>query len=219
MVPSASFFFPKKKIIIIITNCPPPTSGKFGRCRSCTRCCGFETSALCVVCDKRVTDHETRWETAAERRARGLPTGDQFLPLHDQPELAHLLWADGSPEALERAKLILTGMMAADMGPGGIPQIANLARGRGRGSRGRLVLISGFFFFVVFFGISFISFFDQKISFFSFSSRGIRGRGDQRAIRGAAGSSRGQQLSVRGSASTSRPRGSRPPPPPGQGQF
>jgi hypothetical protein len=85
-------------------------------------CSGFQSkNTLCVVCDKPIEAHQTLWETARERSQLGLKIEAEYMPLADQPELARLLWEDGSPEGLEKAKAILTGIM---MGTPGNPRNA-----------------------------------------------------------------------------------------------
>lgn len=61
------------------------------RCKVC-RCQGFTSAFLCVVCDDHSENHETVWETAAERKSRGASVGAAFLPLSSQPEMSQLVF-------------------------------------------------------------------------------------------------------------------------------
>ena len=61
-----------------------------GRCS--VRACGcgrFASDYACVTCECSQEGHETAFETEAERRAAGRPTGRAFEPLADSPFLQH----------------------------------------------------------------------------------------------------------------------------------
>jgi hypothetical protein len=51
------------------------------RCNACRSCFRFEGHFACLVCDGRYEDHETLFESAAERRVANLPVGDEYVPL------------------------------------------------------------------------------------------------------------------------------------------
>jgi hypothetical protein len=62
---------------------------------SCTARCGCSswTSAfLCVVCDCHSEEHETVWETEAERISGKRPVGDAYLPFAEAPEIGKLVF-------------------------------------------------------------------------------------------------------------------------------
>ena len=46
----------------------------------------------CMGCDRKVTDHETLFETESERIAAGKSTGGAFYPLSEFPELNALVF-------------------------------------------------------------------------------------------------------------------------------
>eukprot|EP00760_Papus_ankaliazontas_P028396 PhM_4_TR3678/c0_g1_i1/m.20184 len=76
-------------------------------CRAC-RCMAFDSHFLCVVCDKHWEEHETVFESEAERVAAGRPVGDAFQPLSDvDPEYSEIVFGSGPPRIV---------------GPPGVPQ-------------------------------------------------------------------------------------------------
>jgi len=62
-------------------------AGRARRCRErgC-QCSGFDAPSQCVVCERPLRDHRTVVETERERRERGLPVGEAYLPLHGESE-------------------------------------------------------------------------------------------------------------------------------------
>ncbi len=66
---------------------------KTRRCRTCG-CGTFQSNFLCVVCDKHWEDHETVFENERERRAAGLPVGNDFFPLSCTPEIQRAVFTD-----------------------------------------------------------------------------------------------------------------------------
>lgn len=69
-------------------------SGRMHRCM--TAKCGckcFKSAFLCVVCDRHSEEHETVWETEAERRTAGFSVGKEFYPLSELPDVQDLVFA------------------------------------------------------------------------------------------------------------------------------
>ncbi len=66
------------------------------KCRACAKCYGWDGNYACVVCDRKDSEHEVVWETAAERTARGAPTGSDYMPFAELPAVADLVFADKS---------------------------------------------------------------------------------------------------------------------------
>ncbi|KAL8431021.1 hypothetical protein ACSSS7_005574 [Eimeria intestinalis] len=62
----------------------------------CLRCgCrGFASAWECLICDRKWEDHEMFVETAEERRALGLSTGDAFRPLSEAGDLQAFMHDD-----------------------------------------------------------------------------------------------------------------------------
>ncbi|KAJ4461052.1 hypothetical protein PAPYR_2494 [Paratrimastix pyriformis] len=58
-------------------------------CRQC-RCCQWDPHYCCVVCNQMGKDHESVWETTAERQAQGYPVGPEFIPLAEAPQIGAL---------------------------------------------------------------------------------------------------------------------------------
>lgn len=57
------------------------------RCRSTgCHCFRFGSDFGCVVCDRHWEEHETVFETEAERRSQRLPVGEEYFPLKELPE-------------------------------------------------------------------------------------------------------------------------------------
>lgn len=50
-------------------------------------CYNFESDFCCISCDQKYEDHETLWETEAERRAARKATGQAYYPLADHPDI------------------------------------------------------------------------------------------------------------------------------------
>jgi hypothetical protein len=55
-----------------------------------------------VVCETHGEDHETVWETVDERRRDGRPVGQAFLPFHEAPQVAAIVFAAGAGEGKRR---------------------------------------------------------------------------------------------------------------------
>jgi hypothetical protein len=51
------------------------------KCKVCHLSGGFVASCRCIVCDGKLQDHETIFETERDRLEQHLPTGQQFFPL------------------------------------------------------------------------------------------------------------------------------------------
>eukprot|EP00164_Ancoracysta_twista_P003186 GFYU01004250.1.p1 GENE.GFYU01004250.1~~GFYU01004250.1.p1 ORF type:complete len:439 (-),score=34.62 GFYU01004250.1:221-1537(-) len=58
-----------------------------GDCKECGCPC-FQGHFLCLVCDKHWEEHDTVWESEAERRAAGKSYGRDYMPFAEQPEFA-----------------------------------------------------------------------------------------------------------------------------------
>ena len=56
------------------------------RCKSCG-CGTFQSDFACIGCDLRYEEHETAYETEAERKAFGKPIRSNFMPLANDPEI------------------------------------------------------------------------------------------------------------------------------------
>jgi hypothetical protein len=68
------------------------------RCNACRRCFRFEGAFACLACDGRFEDHETVFESQAERRAAGRTTGAHYGPLaNEAPELRQLVFGSDAP--------------------------------------------------------------------------------------------------------------------------
>ncbi|XP_067888236.1 protein FAM221B-like [Heterodontus francisci] len=58
-------------------------SCKIGGCS----CSGFDSNFLCAACDKHWEQHQTFFETEAQRKEAGLPYGEAYLPFAEMPNL------------------------------------------------------------------------------------------------------------------------------------
>ncbi|CEL95496.1 unnamed protein product [Vitrella brassicaformis CCMP3155] len=65
------------------------------RCRKCP-CSTFTSAFLCIACDKHWEDHETVFESEAERRAAGRPVNEDFVPFAEMPEFYEAVY-HGTP--------------------------------------------------------------------------------------------------------------------------
>ena len=66
-------------------------------CKHCS-CSHFSSNFCCVTCDGRYEDHETVFESAAERTRAGRPVGAAFKPLAAQPDLRRAVFAEAATE-------------------------------------------------------------------------------------------------------------------------
>jgi hypothetical protein len=73
-------------------------------CKVCS-CSGFNSSCLCLICDKHTEEHETTWETEAERKLSGKPTGALYVPLSELPQVSKLVFAPSARAKANNALL------------------------------------------------------------------------------------------------------------------
>uniref|UniRef100_A0A7S3VH60 Protein FAM221A n=1 Tax=Dunaliella tertiolecta TaxID=3047 RepID=A0A7S3VH60_DUNTE len=59
-------------------------------------CPQFQSNFACLACDKKWEDHETFFETTADRMAAGLPVGDAFRPLMGDEEIRGQVFPSGT---------------------------------------------------------------------------------------------------------------------------
>jgi len=59
-------------------------------CRAGCSCPTFQSAWLCTCCEGKWEDHESLWETEAERRSQGFPVGQAFFPLASTPQIQDL---------------------------------------------------------------------------------------------------------------------------------
>jgi len=103
----------------------PHTSHKPTGLRSCNECScvKFESNFLCVACDKHWEEHETCWDMEYERKAKGLPYGDDYIPFAEMPNLRdmaltgkvsqpEILPSASSSSSRENELLMMTGSKA-----------------------------------------------------------------------------------------------------------
>eukprot|EP01062_Namystynia_karyoxenos_P025668 TRINITY_DN20133_c0_g1_i1.p2 TRINITY_DN20133_c0_g1~~TRINITY_DN20133_c0_g1_i1.p2 ORF type:complete len:342 (+),score=61.38 TRINITY_DN20133_c0_g1_i1:106-1131(+) len=71
------------------------------KCTQCRLCHGYVSDWCCVVCDRKWEEHETVFESEAERRQAGRPTGEAYKPLSDvNPEFAELVYGKRNAEGV-----------------------------------------------------------------------------------------------------------------------
>eukprot|EP00976_Prorocentrum_cordatum_P075736 1182015-Prorocentrum_minimum.AAC.1 len=61
-------------------------------------CPSFVSNYMCIVCDSHQEEHDTVYESAAERTRAGRAVGKDFLPLAETPELQELVLGKGRPK-------------------------------------------------------------------------------------------------------------------------
>ena len=62
------------------------------RCRAgACPCASFNSSFVCCACDRHWGQHETVFESGEERRQKGVPYGQHYLPFHELPELRNVV--------------------------------------------------------------------------------------------------------------------------------
>eukprot|EP00741_Cyanophora_paradoxa_P005086 tig00000857_g4928.t1 len=61
------------------------------RCVAC-KCGAFNSNFLCLNCDKHWEEHESAFETEQDRKRAGRLVGQAYMPLHDQPEMAEIVF-------------------------------------------------------------------------------------------------------------------------------
>eukprot|EP00959_Pyramimonas_sp_CCMP1952_P345763 7241239-Pyramimonas_sp.AAC.1 len=66
-------------------------------------CPSFVSNYMCIVCDSHQEEHDTVYESAAERTRAGRAVGKDFLPLAETPELQELVLGKGRPKGAHRS--------------------------------------------------------------------------------------------------------------------
>ncbi|KAI3383238.1 hypothetical protein SNEBB_009196 [Seison nebaliae] len=74
--------------------CKHPHDKHDPRIKSCKMCsCGmFNSAFVCAACDRHWEVHQTFFETETERKREGLPTGEDYIPFNEMPELKDIVW-------------------------------------------------------------------------------------------------------------------------------
>ena len=74
------------------------------RCKKCG-CSQFQSAYRCVACDQSQEDHETVFESEAERRQQGLPCGRDFFPLADNPAIQDAVFGEHDDFGVARSPM------------------------------------------------------------------------------------------------------------------
>jgi len=70
-------------------------------CKKCG-CYTFESSFCCAVCDKFWQDHECIWELEHERVMGHRPSGQDFIPFAEAPEIYSAVYNNKEKERLNQ---------------------------------------------------------------------------------------------------------------------
>ncbi|KAF5836040.1 hypothetical protein DUNSADRAFT_6561 [Dunaliella salina] len=72
-------------------------------------CPQFVSNFACVACDKKWEDHQTFFETTADRIGAGLPVGDAFRPLMDDGEIRGQVFPSGRSGGMDPSQHAASG--------------------------------------------------------------------------------------------------------------